>query len=106
MAARTGPGPGEDTSDPTKVTIEVSLGEKDAQNVGRRQDWKAAFAIEGANLTCSATPGTPIRMPAVLQVSDKTFHKPTAVDLVHVAVPDADYEPMLCKWSTHAGEPG
>ena len=44
-----------------------------------------------ANALFSATPGVPVRMPAVKQVRDNVFREPCTIERFHVGVPSNLY---------------
>ncbi len=66
-------------------------------------DWRNAWDGDGdrnytcginlawLNMTYSATPGVPVRMGCIIEMVDKVFKTPRDAGVIHVAIPDADF---------------
>ena len=58
---------------------------------GELQAYTCGINFSWVNLLYSATPGIPIRMAAVQEVTEKTFLEPTPVESLLIGIPSHDY---------------
>ena len=90
--------PGIEDENPLKIAeggVQAPFCQKDLVDALKTGNVKATYTcginFAWVNATYSATPGIPVRMPAVEALRDNVFREPKPLEHFHVAVPGKDY---------------
>ena len=86
-----------DTQDPLSIAMGgmvAPFSQKDLEMScsGWLQAYGCGINFSWVNLLYSATPGIPIRMAAVQEVTEKTFLEPTPMESLVIGIPSHDYK--------------
>ena len=85
-----------DTQDPLSIAMggtQAPFSQKELETScsGELQAYACGINFSWVNLLYSATPGIPIRMAAVKEVTETTFLEPTPVESLSIGIPSHDY---------------
>ena len=86
-----------DTQDPLSIAMggtQAPFSQKELETScsGELQAYTCGINFSWVNLLYSATPGIPIRMAAVQEVTEKTFLEPTPMESLSIGIPSHDYK--------------
>ena len=86
-----------DSQDPLSIDMggtQAPFSQKELEKScsGELQAYTCGINLSWVNLVYSATPGIPIRMAAVQEVTEKTFLEPTPMESLSIGIPSHDYK--------------